>query len=159
MTLDVHSQRLVIIVILAWSLGQMYMYYALPKRPLNIEPEAQMLSAPLVRLFGTAEVAIARPSRPRAFTEGSYFSAWAEEFLTSRVLAYESRCAVEVSGLGGGAENIREEEVAHAALVCLLVLRFQKPIWGGEQYCCDYADQDHYKVETLLSGPHCLFAR
>jgi hypothetical protein len=75
-----------------------------------------MLSAPLVRLFSTTEVAIARPSGPRAFAKGSNLGAWTQEFLTSRVLAYECCCAVEVGGLGGGAEDIGEEEVAYAAL-------------------------------------------
>jgi len=78
MTLYIHGKRLVVVVILTWSLGQMYMYHALSQRPLDVESEAQMLSAPLVSLFGTAKVAIARPSRPRAFTKSSNFGAWTQ---------------------------------------------------------------------------------
>lgn len=125
MAFYIHGKRLVVVVILTWSLGQMYMYHALPQRPLNVEPEAQMLSAPLVSLFGTAEVAIACPSRPRAFTKSSNFGARTQQLLTSGVLAYQCRCAVEVGGLGGGAEDIGEEKIADAALVQMLVLRLQ----------------------------------
>jgi hypothetical protein len=87
-----------------------------------------MFRAPLVRLFSAAEIAVARPSRPRSFTECSNFSAGTEEFLTSGVLTYEGGRAVEVSGLGRGAEDIREKKVAYATLDLLLVLRFQRGI-------------------------------
>lgn len=40
----------------------------------------------------------------------------AKELLAPRVGSDEGGCAVEVSGFGGGREDVREEEVAHAAL-------------------------------------------
>jgi hypothetical protein len=126
-TLDIDGERLVLVLSLTWSLGQMHMYDALTKRALDVELEAQMLCAPLVRLFGAAQIAIARPSRPGAFAKRSDVGAGTEEFLTAGVLAYEGGRAVEVGRLGRGAEDIREEEVADAALGSLLVLRF--PTW------------------------------
>jgi hypothetical protein len=126
MPLDIHGKRLILVIILTWSLGQMHMHYTLPQRTFDIKLEAQMLCAPLVCLFGTAEVAVARPSRPRAFAKCSNFSTGAEEFLTSGVLAYHSCRAVEVGSLGGGTEDIGEEKVANAALDMLLMLRSQR---------------------------------
>ena len=126
MPLDIHGKRLVLVIILAWSLGQMHMYDTLTQRTFDIKFEAQVLCAPLVCLFSTAEVAVARPSRPRAFAKCSNFSTGAEEFLTSGVLAYHSCRAVEVGSLGGGTEDIGEEKVANAALDMLLMLRSQR---------------------------------
>jgi len=64
MPLDIHSQRLILVVRLTGSLGQMDMNDALAERALDIEFEAQVVGAPLVCLLNTTDVAIAGPSRP-----------------------------------------------------------------------------------------------
>lgn len=64
----------------------------------------------------------------------------AKELLAPRVGSDEGGCAVEVSGFGGGREDVREEEVAHAAR-------------GDDSY------KHNHQIETLLCRPHCLLPR
>lgn len=98
MPLDIHSQRLILIIRLTGSLGQMDMDDALAQWPLDIELEAQMVGAPLVRLLGTTDVAIAGPSRPRPLAVGRDLRAGAEQFLAAGVGADKAGCAIEVGG-------------------------------------------------------------
>jgi hypothetical protein len=53
-----------LILALAGPLYQMHMHNTLAQRALYIEPEAQVFSAPLVRLGGAADVAITGQPRP-----------------------------------------------------------------------------------------------
>lgn len=64
MPLDINSQLSILERIHARFLYQMCVHYTLPERALDVESEAQMLSAPFVCLLGAADVTIARPARP-----------------------------------------------------------------------------------------------
>lgn len=116
MALDIHRQRLILVLGLARPLGQMHMHHPLSQRTLDIKLEAQMLRTPPVRLLSTADIPIARPPRPRRFAVRCDFRSWAQQFLAARVGADEAGCAVEIGGFGRRAEDVGEEEVAYPGL-------------------------------------------
>lgn len=69
-SLDIQGQLGVLEVVLARPLDQVGVDDTLSKRPLDVEPKAQMVGAPFVRLFCAGDVAIAGPARPRCFAKG-----------------------------------------------------------------------------------------
>ena len=89
---------------------------ALAQRPLNVESKLQVLGAPLVRLLGRRDEAVARQTRPRSFAVCADFRAGTKQALALGVGADGGRRAVEVCGFGGGREDVGEEEVGDAAL-------------------------------------------
>ena len=61
MPLNIDSQRLILVVGLAWLLYQVHMDHALAPRAFDIEAESEMLGAPPIRLGAAADVTVARP--------------------------------------------------------------------------------------------------
>src|SRR4051812_1769703 len=96
MAFDIHGQRLILIVILAWPLYQMDVNYALASWSFHIESKPQMLRAPLILLGSAADVPIACPPRPRRFAMCRDLRTWAQQLLAASVGADARGCAVEV---------------------------------------------------------------
>ena len=64
MALDVDGQVGILVVGLAGALGQVDVDDAVAEGSLDVEPQAHVVGAPHVRLFGAGNVAVAGPARP-----------------------------------------------------------------------------------------------
>lgn len=132
MPLDIDRQHLILIILLARALRQVHIYHPLPQRALHIEPQAQVLCAPLICLRGAVQEAIARISRPGILTVRGDLGTGAEKLLTSGIGADECGGAVEVCSFGGGGEDVGEEEEGDAAL---RDVNFSSMLWYSRIRC------------------------
>jgi hypothetical protein len=121
--LDVHGQRLVLVLALARSLGQVYMHDTLALWAFNVKSELEVLGAPLVRLTRRGQVPISCDPRPRVLAVRGYLVAGAKERLDFGVCSDEVGSAIEVGCFGRGREDVGEEKIAYGALRTVRLLQ------------------------------------
>lgn len=139
MSLDIDGQQEPLELVLAWPLGQVRMHYSLAQRALDVEPELHMLGAPLVRLIGARDEAVARPPTPRRLAKCCDLGTFAEQLLAFGTCADGGCGAVEVCGFRGWGEDVTEEEIAYRAL--FICISFHPKVQGRELYGEDDADE------------------